>query len=587
MSDDEKGENGGMGAMGDDDMSDDDDYAPPAEQLPEGIKKEILKAAPSDCWKKPKGGDEVTVHYVGTLESDGSEFDSSRGRNKPFEFTLGKGQVIQGWDQGVATMKKGELAKFTLAPEFAYGESGSPPKIPENATLVFEVELLSWASKDDLFGDEGVIKTQTKEGSGWKGPKENDEVLIYTKVEKEDGTVIEEKGEMEYVIGSDNLGAFGKACDKAILGMKRGEEATLQCSKEYSGIEGGAKVSLTLKEIYETADVSFTKTKTVMKKCVKEGEGYDKPKDGASVTLSVESATDGVSAIPGFTGAKVLKFTAGNGEVCDALEAAITEMKKGEIAVVTVTGASAKGAAEAQLGLKGFAGEKIVFRVELQDFEKGKDTWSMSEEEKVEFGLARKEVATELFKSGRFAMALGRYKKIVELFNYIDNFKEENKEKAKDLKKVCELNKAACYLKIADYDEAKKACGEVLKNDSMNVKALYRKAQCDYHLKNFSDCMLGCKRVVEIDAQNKDARALMKQAQAGQKEEDKKSKGLFANMCKALGKGPIPPPFVEKKPTGDMDDDDDEDDMPMDEGESPKGDAQMADADAKPVDSGA
>ena len=55
-------------------------------------------------------------------------------------------------------MKKGEVAKFTLAPEFAYGDDGSPPKIPAKATLVFEVELISWASKDDLFGDEGVLE---------------------------------------------------------------------------------------------------------------------------------------------------------------------------------------------------------------------------------------------------------------------------------------------------------------------------------------------------------------------------------------------------------------------------------------------
>merc|ERR1719450_1805685 len=173
----------------DDDMG---DYNPPSE-LPEGITKEILTEAPSDNWKKPKKGDEVTVHYVGTLESDGSEFDSSRSRGTPFVFTLGKGQVIKGWDLGVASMKKGELAKFTLAPEFAYGESGSPPKIPENATLVFEVELLSWESKDDLFGDEGVIKTQLKEGSGWKSPKVGDEVLLSIRAETADGSVVEER----------------------------------------------------------------------------------------------------------------------------------------------------------------------------------------------------------------------------------------------------------------------------------------------------------------------------------------------------------------------------------------------------------
>lgn len=141
-------------------------------ELPDGVQKEIIREAPAGTFKTPKAGDEVTVHYVGTLHSDGTEFDSSRSRDKAFTFTLGKGQVIKGWDVGVASMKKGELAKFTLAPEYAYGSEGNPPKIPENASLVFEVELLDFVSKDDLFGDGGVIKLQVAEGSGLKTPKE-------------------------------------------------------------------------------------------------------------------------------------------------------------------------------------------------------------------------------------------------------------------------------------------------------------------------------------------------------------------------------------------------------------------------------
>jgi peptidylprolyl isomerase len=104
-----------------------------------GLSYEDIKVGDGES---PQKGQTVTVHYTGWLQQNDHKFDSSVDRGAPFSFIIGKGQVIPGWDEGVATMKVGGKRKLIIPADLAYGARGAPGAIPPNATLVFDVELL-------------------------------------------------------------------------------------------------------------------------------------------------------------------------------------------------------------------------------------------------------------------------------------------------------------------------------------------------------------------------------------------------------------------------------------------------------------
>jgi len=367
-------------------------------------------------------------------------------------------------------------------------------------------------------------------------------VLLVMKATAEDGAVIEDKTDIDYQMGSQLFGPLGRIVDKALEGMNQGEKCSLACAKDYVLFKddkqrGVVTIELHLKEIYSVSDVSYAKDKSIMKKTIREGEGYQKPQDGSTVTLKVEAATDAAGgALQGFSGPSELKFEAGLGEVCDVIERAITDMKKGERALVTCTAATAPKAAEAKLGLSSIKADTVILTLELLDMTKVKDSWNMSDEDKVGLALKRKEHGGKLFSAKRYELALDKYKKVEDAIASHESCAEDLKIKAIDVKKLAELNKAACFLKVGDPAGAIESCDKVLKDDKSNIKALFRRGRARYDKRDHLDALQDLERVLELDPNNAEAKVLLQHVRRAQKLADRQAKATFAKMCKGLGK---------------------------------------------------
>ncbi|XP_078611569.1 peptidyl-prolyl cis-trans isomerase FKBP4-like [Branchiostoma floridae x Branchiostoma japonicum] len=244
-----------------------------------GVLKKILRAGEGD--ELPLAEDKVSVHYVGTL-TDGTKFDSSRDRDDKFEFTLGKGQVIKGWDLGVATMKRGELARLTCNPQYAYGKRGSPPKIPEDATLIFEVELLDFSGEDISEEKEGgIVRRVMNKGVGYDRPKEGATAEIHL-LGTYNGAVFEDR-DVQYIVG-ETAGDNGivKGVDYAVTKMKAEEKWRVQLKAPFAfGAEGKKDLNIppNAQVEYEVELKTFEKVKESWQMDTKEKlEASDKVK---------------------------------------------------------------------------------------------------------------------------------------------------------------------------------------------------------------------------------------------------------------------------------------------------------------------
>jgi FK506-binding protein 4/5 len=175
---------------------------------------------------------------------DGTKFDSSVDRGEPFEFTLGKGEVIKSWDLGVASMKKGEKCVLTCAPEYAYGKAGSPPNIPPDSTLKFELELLSWSGQDvSKNGDGGVEKFVVTKSDKKKHPGDGAHVKCHITGFHE-GRLFDDR-DVEFNLGEGEELNIVDGVEMALEKMSQGEISRIVIKPKYAfGSEGNEQFKI-------------------------------------------------------------------------------------------------------------------------------------------------------------------------------------------------------------------------------------------------------------------------------------------------------------------------------------------------------
>ena len=502
-----------------------------------GLVKTVLAAGAG--WDSPEKGDEVFVHYTGTLASDGSVFDSSVDRGQEFSFSLGLGQVIKGWDAGVATMKRGEKAVLKCAPEYAYGEAGSGAKIPPNSTLNFEVELLRWKSTKDILGDGGIMKTVTKAGSGWATPRDKDEVTVgYTVRVQGSGAVVaaSPEGGATFAFHEGHLiPAF-----KRVLGdMKKGEECSLVVQPAHgfgdSPPEGVAADAVLECTLALHSWVKVEETDGIVKRILRDTDGYERPNDGATCTITYTAKlADGMV----FDAREGFAFKVDEDEVIEGLDRGVSGMKKGELAEFTIPAGQAFGAEGKAFETATVPGDAAVtYEVELVDFEKVKESYEMDTAEKLAACAKKKEDGTRFYKAKKWKLAARKYEAGPKILGVGEaDWAEEEKREARKLKLACWNNAAACKLKLKEYPAAAALCTKVLEVEGNNVKALFRRGQSYVATQDFIEAEFDLKAAEAEDPDNAEVKREMLRLKKARKAYNQKEKGKYKNMFAKLSK---------------------------------------------------
>jgi len=324
----------------------------------------------------------------------------------------------------------------------------------------------------------------------------------------------------------------GKYGMRILSDLRTGQRCLVHLSSDVGQGKAMGKLEydIELLKIIKLEDISLDKQGKLVKKLMYEGNGYERPTDGAEVTLRVEACDESSGA--DLLESRELQFSAASGRFCTAIDETVLTMKKDQVCEVRCSDPTALVDDELQLHKANRA--VVTLTIELLSFEKI-DINALEEPERVAHCTRRKEVGTTFFQNGSWRRALKRYQHVTSLLAYVDHWKEENcKTTAVMLRRTCHLNAAACWLKLEVWPEADQSCKQVLREDPGNVKALFRRGQALNNLGEYREAGQIIRRVLEIDPDNKEAQRMLARLRQAAKAEAQQQKGMFSRMAKGI-----------------------------------------------------
>lgn len=470
------------------------------------IKEGLAKAAGTP----PPKGARVTVHYTGTLVSNGSKFDSSRDRNEPFEFVLGKGQVIKGWDKGVATMRIGERCNLKCMPSFAYGARGSPPTIPADSALNFDVELISWELKEDISAPKSHVSGNSHGREHWEAIP----IGRYNNSETDPDPGFLQAG-------------FRAVMKEAFVPSDDSQEAAAGEGFDYPGYE--ARVTCNVR-------------------CFLAGF----PEDG-------EEGSERIVEVFSKQNWAIEMGTAESDALPPALAHGISHLLRKERALIRVMNldlamnlfidhavakAADEGSPVAQLkrALATAAHPvQVVYDVQVLDFKNIKP-WDFKGVEKIKEAIARKNEGNKHLMAKDFYHAEKQYRRGIEFVESDFGFDDEAcelltgvghnnvKDQALRARIILQSNLSQVLLNCNRHEQCLQLCNKVLAVDGHNAKAIFRRGKVLGLMEEFTDGMRDMERLLDLDASNEAAKQELAYQKSRQAQLDNKQKAIFKKM---------------------------------------------------------